>query len=211
MDLTMNKSNTSKLLLVLQASATIIFIIWYHGGNSPLTDKEVSYYIQKIEAQHNNPGKHKIKVLKSFLENDDGKSFYTVNLYQYAKIAQYSQKKLNTISGRDAFDIFSNKMVRLLAKHGSHPIFGSDWSHTLTSSWDRVVIVRYRSRRDIAEIFINPEFTRASVHKWAAITKHDRLLVQGLHIPEFYPFLIICLILITIIALRLKRRQNKLN
>lgn len=198
----MNKSNKSKLLLGLLASAMIIFIIWYKGGNLPLTDKEVSYYMNQIEAQHNNPGKHNIKVLKSFLENDDGKAFYTVNLYQYAKIAQYSQEKLNTISGRGAFDIFSKKMVRLLAKQGSHPIFGSDWTHNLTSSWDRVVIVRYRSRRDIAEIFLNPEFTQASVHKWAGIAKHDRLLVQGLHIPSFYPFILIGLILIILTMIR---------
>ncbi|MBU2970834.1 hypothetical protein KO527_15890 [Pseudoalteromonas sp. C2R02] len=198
----MNKSNTSKLLLGLLASVTIIFIIWYHGGHSPLTDQEVSYYIEQIEAQHNNSGKHNIKVLKSFLENDDGKAFYTVNLYQYAKIAQYPQKKLDTISGRDAFDIFSAQMIKLLAKQGSHPIFGSDWTHKLTSSWDRIVIVRYRSRRDIAEIFINPEFTQASVHKWAGIAKHDRLLVQGLHIPSFYPFLLIGLILVILTMIR---------
>lgn len=198
----MNKSNASKLLLGLLASVTIIFIFWYKGESLPLTDKEVSFYINQIEAQHNNPGKHNIKVLKSFLENDDGKGFYTINLYQYAKIAQYSQNKLNMISGRDAFDIFSAKMIKLLAKQGSHPIFASDWTHKLTSSWDRVVIVRYRSRRDIAEIFITPEFTKASVHKWAGIAKHDRLLVQGLHIPSFYPFLFIGLILLILTMIR---------
>ena len=43
---------------------------------------------------------------------------------------------------------------------------------------------RYRSRRDIADIFASGEFVEASVHKWAAIEDNDRLLVQGRHIPE---------------------------
>jgi len=211
MELTMKAYFKIHHFLLFLVGLISILLFWYKGISQPLNKAEVSHYMQTISLQNDNPGKHNLKALKSFLENDDGKSFYTVNLYQYAETAQYSDQKLNTISGREAFDIFSEKMVKLLAKQGSHPIFGSDWSHTLSSSWDRVVIVRYRSRRDIAEIFTNPEFTQASMHKWAGIAKNERLLVQGLHIPEFYPFLIICLVLITLIALKLKHRQNKLS
>jgi len=207
----MKKKTKVQGLLVLSFCVITLIIFWYKGSSQPLTEDEVAHYISIIDSQNNNPAKHDINALRSFLKTDDGKPFYTVNLYQYAETAQYSDQKLNTISGREAFNIFSNKMIKLLAKQGSHPIFGSDWAHTLSSSWDRVVIVRYRSRKDIAEIFINPEFTQASIHKWAGLIKNERLLVQGLHIPGFYPFLIICLILITFIALRLKHRQNKLS
>ena len=75
-------------------------------------------------------------------------------------------------------------MLRLLARRASHPIFGSDWADTASSGWDRIVVVRYRSRRDIAEIFASSEFSEASAHKWAALKRNDRMLVQGLHIPE---------------------------
>ena len=77
-------------------------------------------------------------------------------------------------------------MLRLLASRASHPIFGSQWADIASSGWDRIVIVRYRSRRDIAEIFASPEFAEASAHKWAALKRNDRMLVQGLHIPELH-------------------------
>ncbi len=40
------------------------------------------------------------------------------------------------------------------------------------------------SRRDIAEVFANPAFADAAAHKWAALARNDRMLVQALHLPE---------------------------
>jgi hypothetical protein len=59
-----------------------------------------------------------------------------------------------------------------------------------------VVLVRYRSRRDIADIFASAEVAQASVHKWAGLDKNQRFLMQGLHIPELTPFFILILMLI---------------
>ncbi len=65
-----------------------------------------------------------------------------------------------------------------------------------SGTWHRLVIVRYRSRRDIADIFASAKFAQANVHKWAGLEKNQRLLMQGLHIPELTPFFIMLLILI---------------
>ncbi len=87
-------------------------------------------------------------------------------------------------------------MLRLLATRASHPIFGSDWADLASTGWDRIVIVRYRSRRDIAEIFASTEFAAAGAHKWAALERNDRMLVQGLlHIPDMKPLLIVLALL----------------
>ena len=170
----------------------LAFVGWYHGGSKPLSGDEVEYYLSTRKKQGQNPGgRHDLKALRSFLENDDGKPFYTVNLYKYHSKSQYElgseylNKYVND-SGREAFDRFSKVMVKLLTRHSSHPIFGSDWVDDNSSDWDRLVIVRYRSRRDIAKIFASDEFADASEHKWAALADNDRLLVQGLHIPSFY-------------------------
>jgi len=202
MDLKMNRISKLQVSLGFIASLVFMLILWYKDNAPALSQSEVANYMAQIKAQNNNPGRHDLKALESFLTNDDGNAFYTVNLYQYALKAQYSDETLNTISGKAAFELFSQTMIRLLAKQGSHPIFASDWSHSLTSSWDRIVIVRYRSRRDIAELFISPEFTKASTHKWAAIKKNERLIVQALHIPNLFPFLIISFILIIFIMVK---------
>jgi hypothetical protein len=85
-------------------------------------------------------------------------------------------------------------MIPLLARRASHPIFGTNWLGG-DGNWDRLVIVRYRSRRDIAEIYADPAFAEASVHKWAAIRENGRMLAQGLHIPEaFIPAVLLALL-----------------
>jgi uncharacterized protein (DUF1330 family) len=190
-------------------------VIWYQGGSEPLSVDEVESYLSIIQKQEQNPGgRHDFKQLRSFLENDDGKPFYTVNLYkyypspQYEHGSEYSNIYINE-TGRDAFDRFSKVMVKLLARNASHPIFGTDWVDEHSSDWDRLVIVRYRSRRDIAEIFASEEFADASEHKWAALADNDRLLVQGLHIPSFYLIaLILTLFIYTLYSIRQLTRKT---
>ncbi len=167
----------------------LVALAWYNGGSKPLTSQEIERYIAIIEQQPKNPGgRHDIAALRDFLQKDDGQPFYTVNLYQYHEQAQYFQSQGEgheqglDMSGRAAFDRFSTVMVGLLAQHASHPIFGGT---SLGGEWDRLVIVRYRSRRDIVAIFASDEFALASKDKWAGLAKNQRLLVQGLHIPEF--------------------------
>ena len=104
-------------------------------------------------------------------------------------------------------------MVRLLTAHASHPIYAGEWPEAWENSninnWDRIVIVRYRSRRDIADIFASQDFAIASADKWAALQKNERMLVQGTHIPELYALIMLTLILLGsfYIATRLTRRE----
>ena len=194
------------LLLALIGVGLVIFLFWYSKGSPPLTEKEVSALISQIQSQSKTPGgRHDIPALKQFLLEDDGQPFYTVNLYQYYKEAQYQYGSDLTQglggTGREAFDRFSQIMVGLLVQHASHPIFGSDWMGKNVGEWDRLVIVRYRSRRDIAQIFASEAFAQANVHKWAGLEKNQRLLVQGLHIPELFLFAMLILVSMVVVAL----------
>ena len=173
--------------------ASMMFI--YQSG-SPLAPEEIDEYIDKISRQTQKPGgKHDLEALRNFLEKDDGKPFYTVNLYNYYDHAQYLDGRTG-VTGREAYDRFSKVMVKLLAKQSSHPIFASNWMEENENGWDRITIVRYRSRRDIAEIFASTEFAEASAHKWASIEKNERILVQAVHLPEFRVLAIVALLLI---------------
>lgn len=107
-------------------------------------------------------------------------------------------------------------MVKLLAQNASHPIFGttsilSDSIDFTPDNWDRLVIVHYRSRRDMANIFASDEFANASAHKWAGIKSNHRLVVQATHIPSISKLCLIIFMLLMswfawrIIRLRLNR------
>lgn len=173
----------------------IALVGYYRGHQEPLSPEEVDHYLRRIESQMHEPGgRHDIGALRRFLAEDDGEPFYTVNLYDFHDQAKYSDGRRDRGTGREAFQRFSEVMLRLLARRASHPIFGSEWVDASASGWDRIVIVRYRSRRDIAEVFASSDFADASAHKWAALERNERMVVQGLHIPELYiPAILIAL------------------
>ncbi len=182
----------------------LALVMGYHGGGDRLSGEEVEHYLSIIKGQDQKPGgRHDLLALRDFLEKDDGQTFYTVNLYRFHTEAQYlpgSEYFDPSVggSGKAAFERFSKAMIKLLVSHSSHPIFASNWVHDESSSWEKLVIVRYKSRRDIAELFASAEFADISEHKWAALAANERMLVQGLHIPSFY---IIALLVILIVGL----------
>ena len=138
-----------------------------------------------IETQtHNSSAKHDLPALRKFLNEDDGKPIYTVNLYHFHQTANYAKGSAYNGSGEQAYDRFSQAMIPMMLKRGSHPIYGSNWSDSSSGNWDRIVIVRYRSRRDLVDLFATKDFADASLHKWASIKEHERMLVQAIHIPD---------------------------
>ena len=169
----------------------VIFIVFSLMKSSPMSSAEVDEYINKINKLSHVPGgQHDIEELRRFLSSDDGEAFYTVNLYKYHQHAQYLTDDEPSISGVAAYDKFSQVMVKLLLTNYSYPVFGSNWLDLSDKGWDRIVIVKYRSRRDMAKIFSDPKFSLASKDKWASIKKHDRFVVKALHLPEAYMLLI---------------------
>jgi hypothetical protein len=171
--------------LIIPTGIIVIFMYWYQWGSQRLSPEEVRTYMGVIEAQtqHSN-AKHDLPALRKFLNEDDGKPIYTVNLYNFYKTANYPKDSGFYGSGEQAYDRFSDVMISLMLKRGSHPIFGSYWSDSSASNWERIVIVRYRSRRDLVDLFATTEFAEASLHKWASIKEHERMLVEATHIPN---------------------------
>ncbi len=191
-------------LLTLGLIGLVLSLVMAYHGAEKLSGEEVDHYLSIIEGQVQQPGgRHDLTALRGFLATDDGQPFYTVNLYRFHAEAQYlpqSEYFDRSVggSGKEAFERFSKTMIKLLASNSSHPIFASDWAHDESSNWEKLVIVRYASRRDIAELFASNEFADASEHKWAALAANERMLVQGLHIPSFY---ILALIMVLFIGL----------
>ena len=84
----------------------------------------------------------------------------------------------------EAYDRFAAVMVPLMLARGSHPAFGSRVDAEAGNDWDRIVIVRYRSRRDLVDLFATDAFAEGSIHKWASSSAIDRMIVDGRTIPD---------------------------
>jgi len=175
-----------RLLLALAIPTLIAgaLMYWYQWGAQVLQPAEVAEYIAKIEAQTQNPGaRHDMEALRTLLNEDDGEPVYTVNLYKFHAVAQYPAGSGFGGTGKEAYDRFSKVMVSLMVARGSHPVYGSHWADQANSDWDQIVIVRYRSRRDLADLFASDQFAEASGHKWASLQEHERMVVKATHIP----------------------------
>ena len=173
-------------LIALAAIALLtLAAFWsYQWQADPLSEDEIDAYMAQIEAQTQQPGgRHDLPALRRFLESDDGRPVYTVNLYAFHESADYPESSNLDGSGEDAYARFARVMVPLMLERGSHPIFSSTSTDSFSSAWDRIVIVRYRNRRALVDLFATDAFAEASRHKWASTRRHERLLVQGLHLP----------------------------
>jgi hypothetical protein len=173
------------ITLAIPAVAMGVLMYWYQWSASALLPSEVNEYMTKIEAQTQRPGaRHDLPALRKFLVEDDGEPVYTVNLYSFHDVADYPADSEFGGTGTEAYDRFSNVMISLMVKRGSHPVYGSDWADRSNSNWDRIIIVRYRSRRDLVDLFATDQFAEASLHKWASLREHERMLVQAVNIPD---------------------------
>ena len=196
--------------IFIALSVSILLLTFTLMKSTPMTTVEVDDYLAQISGFTHIPGgQHDLNELKEFFSTDDGESFYTVNLYKYHDKAKYLSPESSEVSGIEAYDKFSSVMMKLLFSNFSYPVFGSNWLVLSDNDWDRIVIVKYRSRRDMARIFSNPEFSKASEHKWASIRKHDRFIVKAVHLPEIY--MLFTLILIILFTILLTRRKQSLK
>jgi hypothetical protein len=181
----MRLSKASIAAIIFAGATYIALLFWYEWSARTLSPSEVDDYMAVIEGQTQVPGaRHDLPALRSFLEQDDGKPVYTVNMYRFHDIASYPQGSGYGGTGEQAYERFSKVMIPLMISRGSHPIYGSNWVDVSNSRWDRIVIVRYRRRRDLVDLFATDDFADASLHKWASLADHDRMLVQAVHIPD---------------------------
>lgn len=189
----------------LAACAAFAVVTFWYRAATPLTPSEVDQYMRAIESQPAaSRGALDVAELRRFLATDDGLPFYNVNLFKFREQARYHDPLHSPVSGAQAFARYSEYLVPALPKHASHVVFGS--TRVLAGDWDIIGIARYRSRRDLAELFASPEFARAVPHKWAAIDRNVRVVVQarGLFASAYLP-VAACLGLLVLAVYALER------
>ena len=120
---------------------------------------------------------------QAFMDADDGRSFYMINLMQYRPQAMYPEGRLpdaappGRLTGREAGWAYNRVVVPALLKRGSYPVLVSDTLQTLLSAgagtdfFEQLAVVRYRSRRDLLEMVASPAFLAGVPHKWASLEK----------------------------------------
>jgi hypothetical protein len=107
---------------------------------------------------------------------DDG-PVWMVNLMKYRDVAEYTDGRASTISGREADDLYAP--LGPLAAVGAEVVFFADVEDQLLGDapkWDRVAVVKYPTRRSFIEMQARPDFLELHEHKEAGM---EQTIVMG--------------------------------
>jgi hypothetical protein len=157
----------SILLWAILAALYLGFRAWYDGGGGPLAPEEVERYVGILEARGAEPAR--IEKLRAFLANDTGSDFVMANFIHFE----------DRPDAQADLDRYMAHMYPELFRRACHPVLAGPvvagaldlWGVEDGERWSMVGLVRYRSRRDVAEIATNPAFADAHRFKSAAMAQ----------------------------------------
>ena len=188
----------------------LAFTLWYTNLSGPLSDQEIAAYKEIYEESNRDPDQWE-RAFK-FMSEDDGKDFYMVNFLDSNESPRTMEA---TGEGATSFDLQMHYMEYMWPqqfKRASHPVF---FAYVLNPAldivaaqgmedWDMVAIFRYRSRRDLFEIALNPIFDGRHEYKVEALDKTIAIPVETPFITDLRFALFILLLLIGLIVERLR-------
>lgn len=172
-----------RLLVAALVLSYAAFLAWYDADGGVLDDTDLdAYFVQIRERASASEGEghgmeQLFEELRRLAASDDGDEFYMLNLIDFREEALYPAGSGFDGSARDADARYNRAIVPVLLRHGGHPLFlGNPMGRFLDeagdhTAWERVALVRYRSRRDLVEMVVDLAGAGIGVHKWAAIEK----------------------------------------
>ena len=119
----------------------------------------------------------------AFMDADDGRPFYMLNLMQYRERAEYrgglqpAGSSAAGMTGREAGHRYEQMVVPDLLKRGCYPVFVSRKIANFLSAgsgsdfFEEIAVVRYRSRRDMLSMAASKSFLQGVPHKWASLER----------------------------------------
>ena len=155
----------------------LIFFSWYTNLKGPLSSEEIDHFVDILEAYGSTP--ERILEIKRFMEEDDGKHFYMMNLLDLSDNPPVLPATGPDASAEDLMAHYMEFMFPELFSRACHPIFfGQVLADALdlsgienAESWDQAALFRYRSRGDMMAIATNPKFLERHDYKVASLDK----------------------------------------
>ena len=203
----MNKS--LKIWIPLIATY-LIFFVWYTNLSGPLSDQEIAAYKEMYE--ESNRDSNQWERAFKFMSEDDGKDFYMVNFLDSNESPRTMEATGEGATWEDLSAHYMAYMWPQLFKRASHPVF---FSYVLNPAldivaaqgmeeWDIVAIFRYRSRRDLFEIGLNPIFEERHEYKIESLDKTIAIPVETPFITDLRLALFVFLLIFGLIVERVR-------
>lgn len=142
------------------------FVAWHTSWKEPLSETEVHVVMERLAKTRPFPKADLEIGIEAFLAEDDGRPFYMVNL----------DNVLQTEEAKAADQAYGQTVIAELLKRGSYPVLLT-WKSALLKNdfggevgqFDRLSVIRYRSRRDFADMITSDAFLGAVGNKWISL------------------------------------------
>ena len=193
---------------IAAAAAYAAFYFWYNGRRRPLAPHEVEDYIARLRASAVEASAERLETLRAFLASDDGGEFYMVNLIRLHPGTVRGPGEENARPAARVLDDYTRRFLPALLRRAGHPVmlvsraggYVEHWGVEDDPQWSFAGVVRYRSRRDMIELVIDPRFAGAHLFKTAAIERTFAFPAR-LRLLTFGPRLFVAVVLALLAAL----------
>lgn len=154
------------------------FLAWYVNWRGPLRPAEAAALLQRLERSvANKPERNDFTSIRQFLEADDGREFFMLNLVRLAPHPVADPQTGAMRPAREVLDGYTKVFMRALFARGGHPAvvarkvgaYVDAWGVEADPGWTIIGYMRYRSRRDLALLAADPRFADAHDFKFAAM------------------------------------------
>ncbi|MDH3643542.1 MAG: hypothetical protein OES38_15670 [Gammaproteobacteria bacterium] len=193
-----------KLWLASMLVIYALFFGWYTSFSGPLTEQEIQVVLEHARDARSASD---VRVLEAFMRSDTGDDFVMVNLLE---LNENPPDLPATGPGAAPMDLINHYMEHMYVaqfKRACHPLFfGRAVGGALDLSgiegaerWTQAALFRYRSRRDVLEIVLNPAFDERHDYKMAALLKTIAVPVEASLLIDLRLF--VALLLFTIFSI----------
>ena len=154
------------------------FLLFYNNWRGKLTQEDIDVMLAQAEAQ--GAGEvNDLSIVRKFLEEDDGREFVMVNLVRVPDTVVTDPDNGELVPAKDMMAAYSRAFIPRLIKHGGHPALAARkvggyvdaWMVGADPGWSIVGFVRYRSRRDMLEMVLDPTFKDAHKYKLLGVAE----------------------------------------
>ena len=161
----------------------LVFCFWYTNTGGPLSDDEIAAFSAMAERGGSSP--ERVRWLRRFMMEDSGNQLLMVNLLDLA-----DPDPARELSAEESMARYMAHMFPELFRRACHPVFAGPVVFEAmdlvgiegAQLWSSAGVVRYRSRRDLLEIALNPVFDSKHHFKIAALEKTIAVPVE----PDIY-------------------------
>jgi uncharacterized protein (DUF1330 family) len=111
--------------------------------------------------------------MAGFLEGDTETPIKMVNLLKFKDKADYKDGRQTSLSGKEAYQIYSDEVQGHLEKVGGQSIFFGEVERLMLGEveelWDWVAIAEYPSRKAMLEMVMDSEYQKSEEHRSAGL------------------------------------------